>query len=87
MRYPGFNLRKIRAMLKDACKEQFTMTTKLNEDGSYSHQEIVVYEMTPELNLLLAKLSRQNDYKNTPKIEIYYDKVVNGNTHRQLLLV
>lgn len=73
MRYSGLNLRKLRTMFQGACKKPFIMTTKLKEDGSYSHQEIVIYEMSPEINLLIGKLYRLRDYKNNPKIEIYYD--------------
>lgn len=86
-RYSGLNLRKLRTMLQGACKKPFTMNTKLKEDGSYSHQEIVVHEMTPELNLLMCKLHKLRDYKNTPKIEIYYDEVFNGTTYRHNILV
>ena len=85
-RYIGLNLRKLRTMFQGVCKKPFTMTTKLKEDGSYSHQEIVVHEMTPELNLLMCKLHKLRNYKNTPKIEIYYDEVVGlGHKHRRIL--
>lgn len=87
MRYSGLNLRKLRTMFQGACKKPFTMTTIINADGSYSHQEIVVHEMTPELNLLMCKLHKLRDYKNTPKIEIYYDEVFNGTTYRHNILV
>ena len=86
-KFCGLNLNRIRTMIQSCCKRPITTTTIINSDGSYSHQEIVVYDTSSELNLVLAKLAQAKKCKNTPKIEIYYDEVFNGTTYRHNILV
>ena len=86
-KFCGLNLNRIRAMIQKCCKKPITTTTIINVDGSYSHQEIVVYDKSSELNLVIVKLAQAKKCKNTPRIKVYYDECFNGSTYRHNILV